>query len=440
MQSAQTLFRLANGVEEYSLENGLKILIKRIPTSSTVSVWVFYRVGSRNETLGTTGSSHWCEHMLFKGGGKLGKGDVFRLISNEGGRNNAFTDHDLTTYFETLPRDKLELGLFIESERMAHSAFEPSEVESERQVIISEREGAENYPVYQVREELFASAFHAHPYRWPVVGWKSDLKTMTRDDLFTHYARFYHPSNAILVLTGNIDPNDALSKVRKYFSAIPQRESPGQKILFEEPEQMGERTSAINKPGALDYLGVGFRIPRTTHKDIPSLIVLSAILGGWKGLIGYSGDRFVPRSNRLYRALVENKIASEVTINFPINLDPSLLHFIVTIMPNSTLEAARNALLSEFAKIADSPPEEDEIYVALNQIRSWHAYENDGTTSQALTLGIMEIIEKRFLADNLVEQCLKVSPDDVQVVAKRYLSEKNRTVCTFETKSESSTS
>jgi zinc protease len=440
LQSEQTLFKLAYGVQEHSLENGLKILIKSIPTSTTVSVWVFYRVGSRNEGPGTTGSSHWCEHMLFKGGGKLRKGDVFRLVSNEGGRNNAFTDHDLTAYFETLPKDKLDLGLFIESERMAHSAFEPSEVESERQVIISEREGGENYPTNQVREELFESAFHVHPYRWPVVGWKNDLKTMTRDDLFAHYQKFYHPNNTILVIAGNVDTKDALSKVTKYFSGIPRRENSNQKVLFEEPEQMGERTSRINKPGALDYLGVGFRIPNTVHKDTPSLIVLSAVLGGWKGLIGYGGDRFVPRSNRLYKALVENKIATEVNIYFPISLDPNLLYFALTIMPNSTIESAESALFSEFSKIADSPPENDELKVARNQIKSWYAYENDGTTSQALTLGLMELIQNRSLADSIVEQCLKVSPGDVQSIARKYLKDKSRTVCAYESRSSSLTS
>jgi zinc protease len=430
MQTAQTVFKLASGVQEYTLENGLKVLIKCIPSSTTVSVWVFYRVGSRDEAPGITGSSHWCEHMLFKGGGKLAKGDVFRLISSEGGRNNAFTDHDLTSYFETLPKDKFELGLFIESERMAHSAFEPIEVESERQVIISEREGGENYPANQIREELFASAFRVHPYRWPVVGWKNDLKTMTREDLFGHYRRFYHAGNAVLVLTGNIEPKEAMSKVRKYFASIPAGEN-SKNSLHDEPDQLGERTSTIHKPGTLDYLGAGFRIPKTTDKDTPSLIVLSAVLAGWRGLIGYFGERFTPRSNRLYRALVEKRIASEINAYFPISLDPSLLYFTLTIMPDSTVDAAQNALLSEFSSIADSPPSEEEINIALNQIRSWHAYENDGTTSQALTLGMMELIQTRTLADDLIEQCLRVSPQDVQFSAKKYLTENNRTMCFY---------
>ncbi len=146
-------FNLLEGIQEFRLENGLQVLLKPVPSSSVVSTWIFYKVGSRNEKLGNTGASHWCEHMLFKGGGKLGKGDVHTLVSSEGGRNNAFTDHDVTAYYETLPRDRLDLGLFIESERMSNAAFDPQDVESERQVIISEREGSENYPQYLIREE-----------------------------------------------------------------------------------------------------------------------------------------------------------------------------------------------------------------------------------------------------------------------------------------------
>ena len=155
----QDIFRVSNGVEEFFLENGLQVLLKPNPDSSAVSTWIFYKVGSRNERPGITGASHWCEHMLFKGGGKLGKGDVHTLVSAEGGRNNAFTDHDITAYFETLPKSKLELGLFIESERIANSEFDSKEVDKERHVIISEREGSENYPTYQLREEIYSLAY-----------------------------------------------------------------------------------------------------------------------------------------------------------------------------------------------------------------------------------------------------------------------------------------
>ncbi|HYB03975.1 MAG TPA: pitrilysin family protein [Nitrososphaerales archaeon] len=421
-------FKLLEGIQEFTLENGLQVLLKSVPTSSAVSTWIFYKVGSRNEQLGTTGASHWCEHMLFKGGGKLGKGDVHTLVSSEGGRNNAFTDHDVTAYFETLPKDRLDLGLYIESERMANAAFDPGEVESERQVIISEREGSENFPQYLLREEIYSVAYHQHPYMWPVIGWKNDLKHMTREDLYHHYRLFYHPNNSILVVTGNFDASKASTEIRRLFSEIPAGERIPSRIPFRELPQKGERLVKLRQPGTLNYLAVAFHVPEITHEDAPALIVLSALLGGWRGLIGFFGDRFVPKTNRLYKRLVEGNLASEVNTSFPVNIDPCLLYFDVTLNPAVRMETAREAILSEMERAADVPPSETEMKVTSNQIRAWHAYENDGIGLQALSIGYLERIQSRALAETLIEKALRVTPEQVQKVAKRYLSDTNRIV------------
>lgn len=427
-QKSDSVFRLTEGVEEYFLSNGLQVLLRPVKSSNSVSTWIFYRVGSRNERPGITGSSHWCEHMLFKGGGKLAKGDIFNLVSSEGGRNNAFTDHDVTAYYETLPKKRLDLGLFIESERMANSAFDPGEVASERQVIISEREGSENHASYQLREEVYSTAYHVHPYTWPVVGWKSDLVAMTRDDLYQHYRRYYHPNNATLVVTGNFEIHEAKSQIDSLFSKIKAGEKPPRNVPSQEPEQKGERSTKIVAPGTLDYLAAAYHIPETVHDDTPALLVLSAILGGWRGLIGFFGDRFVPKTNRLHKRLVEGKIASEVNTYFPVSIDPGLLYFDITLLPESNLNEAKSALFSELERAEDVPPSESEMKVAFNQIRSWHAYENDGIMLQALSLGFMEVIQRKELGDKLILDALSVKPEDVQRVAKKYLSGKNRTV------------
>jgi zinc protease len=369
--------------------------------------------------------------MLFKGGGRLAKGDVHNLVSAEGGRNNAFTDKDLTVYFETLPKERLDLGLFIESERMTKAAFDPAEVSTERQVIISEREGSENYPAYLVREELYASAYHVHPYRWPVVGWKSDLKAMTRDDLYCHYRRYYLPSNAILVVTGNFEKRQAVEKIKERFSSTKNGEKPSGDVHSPEPEQNGERFSKIVLPGTMDYLSAGYHVPETTHADTPALLVLSTVLGGWHGLIGLFGDRFVPKTNRLHRKLVDGKIASEVNTYFPVGIDPGLFYFELTLLPDTKIDEGKAALYSELDRSKDVAPSESELKVAFNQIRSWHAYENDGVGLQALSLGFMQLIKDRNLADMLIDQCLAVTPEEVQRVAKRYLVETNRTVCEY---------
>jgi len=207
---------IATGVKLTKLANGLGVLTKEIHTSPVVTVWAWYKVGSRNEREGITGCSHWVEHMLFKGGIRFKKGDIFKQVARVGGYNNGFTSQDYTIYFESLPADKVELGLDIESDRMANAAFDPAETESERTVIISEREGAENNPEYLLSEEVMGTAFRHHPYRWPIVGYMSDLQTTTRDELYDYYRTYYGPNNAMLLVVGDFETT-VLLKDRKIF-------------------------------------------------------------------------------------------------------------------------------------------------------------------------------------------------------------------------------
>jgi predicted Zn-dependent peptidase len=234
------------------------------------------------------------------------------------------------------------------------------------------------------------------------------------------------------VVCGNFDLDEAAAKVRNMFSKIPAGEKIPNKIPFQELPQKGERTTKVTQPGPLNYLGVAYHIPEITHEDAPALIVLSAILGGWRGLIGFFGDRFVPKTNRLYKRLVEGNIANEVNTYFPVNVDPCLLYFDVTLNPEVKLRAAKDELFSEIDRARDVSPNDGEMKVAFNQIRSWHAYENDGISLQALSIGFMERIKDRSLSDTLVEQSLKVSAEDVKIVARKYLTETNRIVGEYE--------
>src|SRR5215204_1633553 len=184
---------------ETRLSNGLGVLLQEDHSAPIASIWTWYRVGSRNELPGKTGISHWVEHMQFKGTPRLEKGQIFRDVSRVGGTLNALTSHDWTAYFETLPVGEIGLSLRIESDRMINSLYAPDEVESERTVILSERQGAVNNPGYVLYEEVAGSALRAHPYRHTVIGYESDLRQISRDDLFAHYQRFYHPANAFIV-------------------------------------------------------------------------------------------------------------------------------------------------------------------------------------------------------------------------------------------------
>ncbi len=222
---------------------------------------------------------------------------------------------------------------------------------------------------------------------------------MTRDDLYHHYKRYYHPNNAILVVCGNFDQEKTSAEITNLFSKIPAGEKIPNRIPFHELPQKGERIVKLSQPGTLNYLGVAYHVPEVTHDDIPALIVLCAVLGGWRGLIGFFGDRFVPKTNRLYKRLVEGNIASEVNTYFPINIDPCLLYFDVTLNPGIGMKTATESFFSEIDQVRDVEPSESEMKVTLNQIRAWHAYENDGIGLQALSIGYMERIQSRELSE-----------------------------------------
>src|SRR2546427_486863 len=284
-----------------TLDNGLKVILRPIPDTKALSTWVVYRIGSRNEVPGMTGSTHWVEHMLFKGGGKLGKGDIDKMISRLGGKMNAFTDTDYTMYFETIPASAMYTALMIESERMRNAAFDPKEVEAERTVVISEREGAENQPDFAVEEELWGLAFHVHPYHWTAIGYKQDLATLARDPLYRHYLRFYAPNNASLILVGGFDVAVAMQHIREAFGRL-QPEAPPDPLRLAEPEQRGERRSDLERPGPADLLSVGWHIPGAAHEDTPALVLLATVLGGWRGFVPFAAGDWRAPSNRLDRA------------------------------------------------------------------------------------------------------------------------------------------
>ncbi len=204
-----------------TLDNGLQVIVKEIHSAPVASFWIYYRVGSRNERPGLTGISHWVEHMLFKGTERYPRGEFDKAVSRAGGMFNGLTSQDWTTYFETFPSDRIELALDVESDRMANSVFNAEEAESERTVIISEREGSENSYSYLLSEELQASAFRAHGYRHPIIGWKEDLLRMTRDELFAHYQSWYTPNNAVAVAVGDFDNQAMIAKINDYFGKIP---------------------------------------------------------------------------------------------------------------------------------------------------------------------------------------------------------------------------
>jgi len=262
---------------KHVLPNGLTVIVRESRAVPIVSSWLWYRVGSRYEPSGLTGAAHWVEHMMFKGTPRYGRGELDRLVARNGGTFNAFTHTDYTCYFETLPSDKLDLALEIEADRMVNALFEPGEVESERTVVISEREGLENEPEFLLAEEVTATAFRVHPYHHEIIRWKADLESMTRDELYGLYRRYYAPSNAVLVLVGDMGLDDAVARVEQHFGDLPNASVEPPRIP-KEPRQRGERRVKVRQAGPTSYLQVAYHVPEAGHPDAAALIVLDSVL------------------------------------------------------------------------------------------------------------------------------------------------------------------
>lgn len=414
-------------VSRHVLDNGLKVLIREIPNAPVSGCWAIYRVGSRNERPGVTGISHWVEHMLFKGGGKLNKGDIGRLVSNVGGEYNGFTSKDFTAYFEILPADQIEKGFLIESERMMNAAFDPREVESERTVVVSEREGNENDPEFLASEELYLSAFRFHPYRWSEGGLKQDLLKITRDDLFEHYRRYYAPSNAMLVVVGPYPAKKIMPKIQEYFGPLSKSEPPPEPKV-EEPTQSGERRVEIRARSEADYVKVAYHSPQFGSEDVYSLIMLDAVLSGSR-LFAFGPGQTSGRSARLHRALVEKKIASEASSEFWPTIDPSVFALDLTVWDGVAIEKAEHFMLAEIEKIQTLPPTKHELERTIAQIKAQYAYTLDGVARQGFVIGIFEMIASFETMARLVERLEKITPEQVSEIARKYLTEKNRTIC-----------
>src|SRR5260221_9264906 len=335
-----------------TLGNGLKVLIQEEHTAPLASVWCWYRVGSKDERPGLTGVSHWVEHMNFKGTTNIPRDQVKGIIEQFGGSWNGYTWIDQTTYFETATRDALDGMLFIEWERMASCLYHPDDCESERTVIISELQGGENDPDQLLDQELTATAFKAHPYRHPTIGWLPDLQSMTRDDLYGYYRQYYIPNNATLVIVGDVDTDDALRRVEKHFSAIPSGPAPS-RIRTVEPEQTGERRLKIEREGTTAYLKVAYHAPSAADAHFVPLLVLDAVLTGAKGVNLWSSFRLPPpqRSARLYRALVERGLASNVSGSLVPTAEPFLYTISATVTDGVAPLEVGGALVEELERV-----------------------------------------------------------------------------------------
>jgi zinc protease len=407
-------------VKSHMLPNGLKVLIQEDHGIPNVAMYLFFKIGARNERPGTTGVSHFFEHMMFNGAKKYGPRQFDNEMEKAGGNNNAYTTPDLTVYTDWFPSTALELMFDMEADRMQNLAFDPKIIESERGVVYSERRtSVDNSNTGILFEQMRAAAFTAHPYHWPVVGWPSDIEGWTIDDLRSHYKTGYAPNNCVLVVVGDVTEQQVMALTKKYLEAIPQQPPPPV-VRTKEPEQLGERRVTVRKQAQLPVQLIGYHVPDSRDADATVLEVIDALLT--------SGQ-----SSRLYSRMVDkDQIALNVGAQASRSLDPGL--FVFSMTPRSGIDPARTekVLFEEIEKLRTAAVPEAELQKAKNQLLAQQYRQLKTISGRANLLGTYEIYRgdynKLFTSDKDIEA---VTAADIRRVATKYFSEKNRTVATL---------
>lgn len=407
-------------VSSLTLGNGMKVLVEEDHRIPSVAMYLFFRVGSRNERPGITGISHFFEHMMFNGAKKYGPKQFDIQMEKNGGENNAYTSADVTVYTDWFPKSALDLMFDMESDRMRDLSFDPKIIASEREVVYSERRSSvDNSNFGALAEQLQAAAFVAHPYHWPVVGWPSDIEAWTMDDLKAHFAMGYAPNNCTLVMVGDVTAAEVTALAGKYMERIP-RHAPPPPVRTIEPEQKGERRVTLDKRAQLPLTMMAFHVPEFRSAATPALTMAEALLT--------EGE-----SSRLYRRLVhDDELAVSVQSFREASLDPGLLIFVV--QPRSGVETTRveQAITEELAKLAEAGVSEADLRKAKNQ-RLVSFYRDMATIGgRANLIGEYEVFDgdfsKAFRVDKDIEA---VTAAEVRSAAKKYLGVENRTVATL---------
>jgi len=407
----------ANDVKTFTLKNGMQIILLEDHSIPNVAMYLFYKVGSRNEYPGITGISHFFEHMMFNGAKKYGPKQFDITMEANGGANNAYTSNDITVYSNWFPRSAMELIFDLEADRIAHLNFDDKMIESERGVILSERSTMlENSNESYLMQEVFAAAFQAHPYGWPVIGWESDIKNWTKNDLQNYFKTYYSPNNCVVVLTGDLTLDEVKKLSKKYFEPIPWRSAP-RKVHTVEPEQLGERRLFVKKEVSTPHVLAVYHVPEASSTDYYSLRLLNSILS--------SGN-----TSRLYSSLVDEKqLATEVWTHYGESFDPYVFMIYSICNENVTPSQIEDVVYEKLDKIANEGINENELQKVKNQklIEFYHVMET--INGKANQIGTYQLFfgdyKKLFDAPGEYQE---VTAEDIKNVVKKYFNKLNRTV------------
>jgi len=406
-------------VQTKTLANGMKILVQEDASIPNIAFYTFYRVGSRNEHEGITGLSHFFEHMMFNGAKKYGKGEFDSAMDDAGGNNNASTSNDFTIYTDWAPASALELMFDLEADRIQNLAFDPKIIESERQVVYSERRlSVDNSNGGLLDELLEATAYESSPYHWPVVGWPSDIESWTIDDLKDYHAMAYSPTNATVVIVGNIKAVDVFRLADQYFAPIPAH-TPPPPIRTKEMPQTGERRVTVHKFAQLPLLDIAYHAVDKTSPDADAFDLLGTILSGGQ-------------SSRLYRNLVDTQIALSVRAAYGDSLLPGL--FKISAQPRAGVapEKVEAAIYSELEKLQTTPLDEHELQKAKNQRIAAYYRGLQSIATRADVIGYaQEYYGDWHEVNKTVDRINAITAADIQRVAKQYLVANQRTVATL---------
>ncbi len=415
--TALSAFAVDLDVRRHHLDNGMRVLTLEDHTLPVASFFVFYKVGSRNEDAGLTGISHLFEHMMFNGAKRYGPKEFDRVLESNGGYSNAFTSTDMTVYYEDFPSEVIELIMDLESDRMENLAFEPGILESERDVVKEERRlVVDNYLPGRMEEALFAAAFTAHPYHWPVIGWMSDIENITREHCMEYFRTYYAPDNAIVVIVGDIDTGDTMDLMRRYFGSIEPGRAPS-RPMSAEPDQEGEVRVRIVRPARSEQFMAGFHAPDVLSTDLFALDVAQTILS--------DGE-----SSRLYRRLIyEEQAALDVRADFTWKMDPALYYFHVEMRPGVKAARGEEILYEELEALKTGAVTDKELQKAKNILEANLLRALKTNNGRAEMLGYMETVFGDYnMLFTLVERYKAVTAGDVEHVMQKYFDERNRTV------------
>ncbi len=425
--SAVSLFAQvqAEDVQTFTLKNGMKIMVLEKSSIPNANMYLFYKVGSRNEYIGITGISHFFEHMMFNGAKKYGPKEFDRVMEANGGANNAYTSENITAYTNFFPRTAFEVIFDLEADRITNLNFDPQMIESERGVILSERTTMlENSPLAQLEQEVVATAFTAHSYMWPVIGWESDIKNWTKSDLENYFHTYYAPNNCLVVISGDVKLAEVKKLAEKYFEPIPAGPKP-RPIHTVEPPQLGEKRVFVKREVPSPYLMITYHVPETGNADYYALDLLSSILS--RG-----------RSSRLYSSLIEDKqLALQVGTSFGEAFDPTLFYFYGICNDGIAASEFEKAIIDEVDKIINEGINEGELQKVKNQklMEFYRTMETINGISN--TVGTYELFfgdyKKLFTAP---DDYKKVTADDIKNVAAKYFTKQNRTVGILNTEEE----